>query len=89
MTELINPRSFKVTVHKVRPMYLPKFYLAAVQIKDRVRLLRDNTRYKTRSAAAEHGNKVMERWCRLYDAAVLELSMPEPTANINPSPAEA
>lgn len=85
MTELLNPHFFKVTVHKVRPMYRPKFYLAAVKIQDRVRLLRCNTRFKTFTAAYVHADQVYQRWCRLYASAVSaqQLAMSEPV------PAEA
>ena len=84
MTEqIINPRNFKVAVHKVRPMYRPKFYLSGMQQGGRVRLLRSNTRHKTFGAALDYSNKVMKRWVRLYDAAVVAMSTPEPT------PAEA
>jgi hypothetical protein len=79
MTEqIINPRNFKVAVHKVRPMYRPKFYLAGMQQGGRVRLLRSNTRHKTYGAALDYANKVMKRWVRLYDAAVVAMSNPVP-----------
>lgn len=88
MTEhIINPRNFKVAVHKVRPMYLPKYYLSGMQQGGRIRLLRSNTRHKTFGAALDHSNKVMKRWIRLYDAAVVEMSTVEPTPA--PVPAEA
>ena len=76
MNALINPRKFEVTVHKVRPMYRPKFYLAAVRQGEKVRLLRCNTRFKTFTAAKTHAEQVYQRWCRLYEAAILALSLP-------------
>jgi hypothetical protein len=44
----------------------------------RVRLLRSNTRHKTYGAALDYANKVMKRWVRLYDAAVVAMSNPVP-----------
>lgn len=79
MTELINPYLFKVAVHKVRPMYRSKFYLAGMQQGGRIRLLRSNTRHKTYGAAVDYADKVMKRWVKLYDAAVVAMSAQEPT----------
>lgn len=69
--QIINPRNFKVAVHKVHPPCRPKFYLSGMQQGKRVRLLRSNTRHKTFGAALDYSNKVMKRWIRLYDAAIV------------------
>lgn len=87
---MINPtnpaRLYKASVHKVRPMYRTKFYLAAMQVQDKTRLLRDNRRYKTFTAAYVRAEKVLERWgkfcdyCAAHPLAVVMQSAQEPTA---------
>jgi hypothetical protein len=84
MKEMINPRLFKPAVQKVRFMCRPKFYLAAVQLQGVLYLSKRGIHYKTHGAAEAYARRLLARWIRLYDAALLGM-MDQVTAEVEPT----
>jgi hypothetical protein len=80
MKEMINPRLFKPSYRKFAPMYRPKVYFSTLALQGNHYPLKTSKPFKRASDALDYSHKVLNRWCRLYDAAIVAMSTPEPTA---------
>ena len=88
MKEMINPKYFRPSYREVNFKDRPvRFYLATLEMQGVHYQVAKKKTFKTAKKARKYALRVYLRWMRLYKAAIVAMSTPEPTPE--PVPTEA
>lgn len=88
MKQMVNPKYFTPSYREVNFKDRPvKFYLATLKLQGVHYQIAKTKTFKTAKKARKYALRFYLRWIRLYNAAIVAMSMQEPTPT--PVPAEA
>jgi hypothetical protein len=74
MNEMINPHIYKADYQYFKLPYRPKEYYAVFVAHGRFLKAGHAKPFRTATLAKEHAFRLLARWCRLYDAAIVALT---------------
>jgi hypothetical protein len=78
---MINPRFFKPSYRKFAPMHRPKTYFSTLALQNKYYAIKTSKAFKRAADALDYAHKFHNRWCRLYDAAIVATGVAEEPAS--------